>query len=302
MLEGECDRRAQLGVVVGLRDADRRAEPRRLDEAPGSRTALRGSSPARSVTLRVTGMPLSRSTDLKRSLSMQSAEAVTPGPTYGDVGQLEQALHRPVLAERAVQHREDDVDVAERRGHRAVGQPRELAAGRRPSSSRARRRAERPAPARSISIAHDVQPAAPRAPRRRCAPRRPTPRARSSGRPRAPRRGGGSRRRRRASARRRWSCRSVVSSCVVVGRVPVGSVSIGVLTSLPDEERHRRALLERPARRVLREHEAVLARVGDVLRHDGRLEAGVVEQLLRRRRACRRSRSGPRPSPGPSRP
>jgi hypothetical protein len=35
----------------------------------------------RSVTLRVTGIPLSRSTDLNRSLSMQSADAVTPAPT-----------------------------------------------------------------------------------------------------------------------------------------------------------------------------------------------------------------------------
>jgi hypothetical protein len=36
---------------------------------------------SRTVTLRVTGMPLSRSTDLKRSLSMQSADAITPAPT-----------------------------------------------------------------------------------------------------------------------------------------------------------------------------------------------------------------------------
>ena len=31
-----------------------------------------------------------------------------------DAGELEQALHRPVLAERPVQDREDDVDVGER--------------------------------------------------------------------------------------------------------------------------------------------------------------------------------------------
>jgi hypothetical protein len=36
---------------------------------------------SRTVTLSVTGMPLSLSTDLKRSLSMQSAEAMTPAPT-----------------------------------------------------------------------------------------------------------------------------------------------------------------------------------------------------------------------------
>ena len=46
---------------------------------------------------------------------MQSAEAATPAPTYGDVRELEQALHRPVLAERPVEDRQDDVDGAERR-------------------------------------------------------------------------------------------------------------------------------------------------------------------------------------------
>ena len=102
----------QLGVVVRLRDADRRAEPRRLDE---DRVAVRGVAARRrraSVTLRVTGMPWSRRTDLKRSLSMQSAEAVTPGADVRDARELEQPLHGAVLAERPVQHREDDVDAA----------------------------------------------------------------------------------------------------------------------------------------------------------------------------------------------
>ncbi len=38
--------------------------------------------PARKVRLRATEIPLSRITDLKRSLSMQSADAATPAPTY----------------------------------------------------------------------------------------------------------------------------------------------------------------------------------------------------------------------------
>ena len=67
--------------------------------------------------LRVTGMSWSRITDLKTSLSMHSAEASTPAPTYGHARELEQSLHGPVLAERAVQHREDDVDIRERRRH-----------------------------------------------------------------------------------------------------------------------------------------------------------------------------------------
>ena len=47
----------------------------------GSPNGLAASSLERSVRLRATGMPLSRITDLKRSLSMQSPEAVTPAPT-----------------------------------------------------------------------------------------------------------------------------------------------------------------------------------------------------------------------------
>ena len=35
------------------------------------------------MKLFVTGIPLSRSTDLNRSLSMHRADAVTPAPTYG---------------------------------------------------------------------------------------------------------------------------------------------------------------------------------------------------------------------------
>ena len=60
----------------------------------------------------VTGMPWSRSTALKTSLSMQSAEREHARADVRHAGELEQALHRPVLAERSVQHREDDVDVA----------------------------------------------------------------------------------------------------------------------------------------------------------------------------------------------
>ena len=45
------------------------------------------------------------------ALSMPTAEASTPAPTYGDVGELEQALHRAVLAERPVQHGKHDVEA-----------------------------------------------------------------------------------------------------------------------------------------------------------------------------------------------
>ena len=48
----------------------------------GKPKGQRASSPARTVRLRATGTPLSRMTDLNRSLSIASAEAVTPAPTY----------------------------------------------------------------------------------------------------------------------------------------------------------------------------------------------------------------------------
>ena len=106
---------AELGLVVHLRDADRRAEPRGLHEHRVAERVLDRSRRAGSRGARATGMPLSRITFLKRSLSIASAEAATPAPTYGDVRELEQPLHRPVLAERPVQDRQHDVDRAERR-------------------------------------------------------------------------------------------------------------------------------------------------------------------------------------------
>ena len=44
-----------------------------------------------------------------------------PCADVGDAGQFEQALHRPVLAERPVQDRQHDVDGAERRKRAAIG-------------------------------------------------------------------------------------------------------------------------------------------------------------------------------------
>ena len=49
-----------------------------------------------------------------------------------------------------------------------------------------------------------------------------------------------------------------------------------------DGDRHRRALRQLAARRILREHEAVLGRVGDVLRDDRDGEPGLLEELGRR--------------------
>ena len=79
---------------------------------------------------------------------MQSAEAATPAPDVGDAGELEQALHGPVLSERPVEDREHDVDLAQRRGGCGVARrrgasptlvsgisPRPLASSQRPARS-----------------------------------------------------------------------------------------------------------------------------------------------------------------------
>ena len=113
----------------------------------------------------VTGMPWSRSTDLKTSLSMQSAEASTPAPTYGHAGQLEQALHRAVLAERPVQDGEDHVDVGQRRGHLLARAGASAAvASSAPASSCAAPAPSAQPPPRSIATVSTSWPAASSAP------------------------------------------------------------------------------------------------------------------------------------------
>ena len=56
-------------------------------------------------------MPWKASTRLKISLSIATAAREHAGPDVGDVEAFEQALHRAVLAERAVEDREGDLDV-----------------------------------------------------------------------------------------------------------------------------------------------------------------------------------------------
>ena len=66
-------------------------------------------------------MPLAASTCLAIALSIASAEPSTPAPDVGHVGQLEQALHRAVLAHRAVQQRQHDGALAGLVGWRQHG-------------------------------------------------------------------------------------------------------------------------------------------------------------------------------------
>jgi hypothetical protein len=66
---------------------------------------------------------------LEDVLVHRECRAEHAGADVGDTGQLEQALHRAVLAEGAVQDREDDVDLAER-GRNFRGRDRQRLGGR----------------------------------------------------------------------------------------------------------------------------------------------------------------------------
>ena len=114
------DRRAQLGGVLGLRDADARSEVRRLHEhreaepvddrlqhARARRAASRASARPRS---RRCGRPLRREHQLHRRLVHADRRREHAGADVRHVGELEQPLHRAVLAVRTVQHREHDVE------------------------------------------------------------------------------------------------------------------------------------------------------------------------------------------------
>ena len=224
----------ELPAVVCLRDPDRRAEPRRLDEDGIAERVLGAAAPSRSVMLRVTGIRWSRITALKRSLSMQSAEAAMPGADVRNVGHLEQPLQprRPRRTARAG-------SAGRPRPRRGWPRPRptcpERAAadavarhGRRPALRAAARTGwpERPAAVaadldRDHLVARRVEGV-----RSPSAPRRARSRARTSGRPSGRRRGGGSlagraSRRRSASGVGRWRsavARSSAGSVVVGGR------------------------------------------------------------------------------------
>ena len=190
---------------------------------------------------------------------MQSAEAATPAPTYGTSASSSRPWTVPSSPNGPCSTGKTTSTPPSARGHRAVGQP------ARASSPRAglelgcvAPRAERPAPvavdldrrrrrSRAGSSAGDA--ARPTRRETSCSLERP-PESTATRRLTAARGGGvgdvGRRRRGRSS----WRS--------VRGRVSAAA------HELADGERHRRPLLDRPAGRVLREHEAVLARVGDV--------------------------------------
>ena len=226
---------------------------------------------------------------------MQSAEASTPAPTYGTPASSSSPCTVPSspngpcrtgkttstsASAAATAARRADASASRRRARRA----------REPQLAGRALVAELPAPAPvDLDRARPRCQLAARAPRRRSRPTRARSRARSSGRRGGRRSGGaaGSRGRRRGRRRRRSSCVVAVRSSSAGRSVGDGSdpasPTVSVTTSSP--------CARRPAGRVLREHDAVLARVGDVLRH--------------RRSTLKpapRSSASRRPASGPSRP
>ena len=135
-----------------LADADARAERGRLDEhrpaelladAPGDRRVLRvvvGVAQGDRVGAGDPGVAQHR---LAHVLVHRHRRGEHARADVRDAGGLEQPLHRAVLAERPVQHREDDVDVADPVGqHLAVLAPHQGLAALAGHQRRAARRAE----------------------------------------------------------------------------------------------------------------------------------------------------------------
>ena len=233
----ERDRRLELRLVVHLRDADRRAEPRRLHEhGIAERVLDRVAEPDRVVAR--DGDAAVAQHLLEQVLVHRERGRRDAGADVRDAGELEQALHRPVLAERPVQDRQHDVDA--RRAPRASRRPRGPAASRHgrvrgSDTSCACCPVELPAAVAADRDAHDLVALGIERLEHGARGERARSRARSSGRPRAARRGAGGSRGRRRRVR------------VVVRR-----------DELADGERdHRLRRLLRAALRRLREHDAV---------------------------------------------
>jgi hypothetical protein len=110
--EGKLDGRRELVLRVHLRDAHRGAEPRGLDEhGIAERVFDRVPEPDR-VVRRHRDAAVAHDL-LEQVLVHRERGGRDPGADVGDVGELEQPLHRPVLPEGAVQDREHDVDDTE---------------------------------------------------------------------------------------------------------------------------------------------------------------------------------------------
>ena len=126
--EGELDGRPELLLAVHLRDADRGAESSRLDEhGVAERVLDRVAEPDRVV--RGDRDAAVAHDLLEQVLVHRERRGRDARADVGDVGELEQPLHRPVLAERAVQDRQDDVHDADRLERPGLGRYRQRLRG-----------------------------------------------------------------------------------------------------------------------------------------------------------------------------
>ena len=105
----------------------------------------------------VTGMLVVAEHRLEHVLVHAERRGEHAGSDVGHAGELEQPLHGPVLAERPVQHREDDVDVGQRRGDVLDREAHELRTpGRLCQLVTCGRRSSCQRPARSICTGDDL--------------------------------------------------------------------------------------------------------------------------------------------------
>ena len=144
---------------------------RRRHRAQRPRPRSRASRARSTTRMRTTGSPRAAKTTFIIALSMPTAEASTPAADVGHVRQLEQSLDGAVLAVRAVQHREDDVEAEAGHGRRVRRRRRRAGARDRWSSTRVFARVARPG-ATSRPLADGPRARVAAAPAR--SPRRPT--------------------------------------------------------------------------------------------------------------------------------
>ena len=291
----ERDGGLELRLVVHLRDADRRAEPRRLHEHRVAERVLdRIAEPDRVVARdgdAAVAHHLLEEVLVHRERGGRDARA-----DVRDVRELEQPLHRPVLAERPVQDRQHDVDGSERRerprrGRNGQRLRRALSSPVDTSDWDLPRRLERPAAVAADRDVHDV-----------VALRIERLEHRAGG-------GEGDVVLARAAAREQRDAEPAAHGVVGVVVVSVVVVGAGVAA---DGQRRRRVFAGacEPPCGILREHDAVLVRVGHVLvdrRCDLKPEAWsvcsadaeVVARHVRHRRGLRPLRDGERRRPSP---
>ena len=116
----ERDRGLELRLVVDLRDPDRRAEARRLDE-DGIAERIRDLVAEADRVVGRDGDAAVAHHLLEEVLVHRERGAGDARADVRDAGELEQSLDRPVLAERAVEDRQHDVDGAERGERSGLG-------------------------------------------------------------------------------------------------------------------------------------------------------------------------------------